>query len=229
MATRDNAWVERTFGKFGWKESAKPRGAIEILGEWERQNIVAITPPLALADGGGRPVKSIRCHRLVAAPLRRALEELADGGLGHLINTFDGCFEPRHTRWDPKRRLSRHSWGIAVDVNARLFPYCSTAKQDRRLVAAFGRQGFAWGGEWRRPDPMHFEMAELPEAKSSISILLDGKKLTTGCLQEGRAVAPVREVAEALGAMVEARLEEGEVEIHSRQTDGGQAPVRGDW
>ena len=219
-AVRDSNWVQRTFGKFAWKDSAKQRGAIEILGEWERQNIVAIRPPLALQAGNGRAIGSIRCHRLIAAPLRRALEELAEAGLGHLINTFDGCFVPRHMLWNPKKPLSRHSWGIAVDVNARLFPYGSAAKQDGRLVAAFEKQGFVWGGRWRTPDPMHFEMVELPDAKAGIAILLDGEKLTTGWLQDGRVVAPAREVAEKLGAMVEARIEEGEVRIYT--------PVRGE-
>jgi len=221
MGPRDTTWVERTFGKFAWRESARRPGAIEMLGEWERQNIAEMTPLLALRDGEGRPVRMIRCHRLMAAPLRAVLEELADDGLGHLVNTFDGCFVPRHMMWDSKRRLSRHSWGIAVDVNARLFPYGSHDKQDRRLIAAFERQGFAWGGEWRTPDPMHFEMVSLPDPKRTVQILLDGEKLATGFLEEGKVMGPVREVAEALGAMVEARLEAGEVVVHS--------PVKGGW
>ena len=212
---RDTAWVESTFGRFAWRESAGQRGAIEILGEWPRHNIVSLAPPMALRDGRGRPLRVIRCHRLIATPLRRVLVELADRELGHLINTFDGCFVARHMSWNPQRPLSRHAWGIAVDVNARLFPFGSQARQDDRLISAFARQGFAWGGDWRTPDPMHFEMVTLPQLDAALDILLDGERLTGGFMHEGRAMAPVREIAEALGATVEARVQEGEVEIHT--------------
>jgi hypothetical protein len=215
---RDTEWVESTFGRFAWRDHATTRGAIEILGEWQRQNIVRFPPPFELRDGRGRPLSVIRCHRLAAPALSRVLSDLNARSLGHLINTFDGCFVPRHMGWDPRRPLSRHAWGIAVDVNARLFPYGSRAKQEARLIAAFARQGFAWGGDWRTPDPMHFELADLVQPARNLTVLLDGEAVVEGFLRDGRAVAPVREIAEALGATVEARIAQGEVEIH---TPGG--------
>jgi len=214
MSPREQSWVEEMFGRFAWREEARRIGLIEILGEWERQNIVSIAPPVALRDGQGRAVELIYCHRRIATPLRRTLGELGEQQLGHLVNTFDGCFVSRHMGWDPKRPLSRHAWGIAVDLNARLFPYGSRKQQDARLVAAFAKQGFCWGGEWGKPDPMHFEMARLTEPEASIQILVDGEHVASGFVQEGRVMAPVREIAEALGAVVEARMKEGEVEIY---------------
>jgi hypothetical protein len=212
---RSTDWVEQHFGKFGWKNDATRPGGIVILGEWERQNIVTLPAPLPLADWRGRPIDEIRCHRLIAVPLRRALEELAREKLGHLLNTFDGCFVPRHMGWDKTRGLSRHTWGIAVDLNARLFPLGSQKKQDARIIAAFARQGFAWGGDWSIPDPMHFEIVDLPELGDCLDILVDGEKVATGFLRDGRAMCPVREVAEALGARVAARVGDGVVEIDS--------------
>jgi hypothetical protein len=32
---------------------------------------------------------------------------------------------------------------------------------DPRVVEAFTSRGFAWGGDWRRPDGMHFELHRL--------------------------------------------------------------------
>jgi hypothetical protein len=215
---RGTDWVESTFGRFAWRDHPATRGAVEILGEWQRKNIISFPPPFELRDGRGRPVSGIRCHRLMAPALRRVLTDLNTRGLVHLINTFDGCFVPRHMGRDPRRPLSRHAWGIAVDVNARLFPYGSRAKQDARLIAAFARQGFTWGGAWRTPDPMHFEIVDLVQPARSLTILLDGEPIADGFLRDGRAVAPVREIAEALGAVVEARIAGGEVEIH---TPGG--------
>lgn len=210
---RRTDWVEQHFGKFGWKDDPARSGAILILGEWERQHIVSLPSPFMIADARGRPAKDIRCHRLIMVPLRRALEELAREKLQHLVNTFDGCFVPRHMSWDKQRGLSRHSWGIAVDLNARLFPLGSRQKQDERLIAAFARQGFAWGGDWQTPDPMHLELIHLPDPSQQLEILVDGEKVATGSLCEGRAMAPVREIAEALGARVVPRIANGLVEI----------------
>jgi hypothetical protein len=217
---RDQQWVEKTFGRFAHKEDPATKGQVLILGEWERQNIVSLAPPFELRDGKGRPISTIRCHRLVAPALTRVLNDLKARALCHLINTFDGCFVPRHMSWDPKRALSRHSWGIAVDVNARLFPYGSQSKQDERLIAALARQGFTWGGEWQQPDPMHFEVVDLAAPVQAISILVDGDKVAEGFLRDDRVVAPVREIAEALGGTVRPRLGTGEVEIETARGGG---------
>jgi len=217
---RDQEWVERTFGTFARRDDPATKGRVLILGEWERQNIVSLTPPFELRDGRGRPISAIRCHRLIAPALTRVLEDLKARALCHLINTFDGCFEPRHMSWDPKRALSRHSWGIAVDANARLFPYGSHSKQDERLIAAFARQGFTWGGEWKEPDPMHFEVVDLAAPPQMIGIFVDGEKVADGLLRDDRVVAPVREIAEALGGKVRLRLGTGEIEIQTAKGGG---------
>ena len=210
---KSGEWVESTFGRFAWKDDPAQRGAVDILGEWERRNIVSMAPPFELRDGRGRPLSAIRCHRLIAPGLTRVLADLKQRELCHLINTFDGCFAPRHMGSDPKRALSRHAWGIAVDVNARVFPYGSEAKQNARLVEAFARQGFAWGGEWRTPDPMHFEVVDLAQPARQIEVFVDGDPVAAAVLHDGKALAPVREIAEALGARVDARIAEGEVHL----------------
>ena len=215
---RSTDWVERTFGRFAWRDHPIKRGMIEILGEWKRHNIISFAPPFELRDARGRRVSVVHCHRLLAPALRRVFADLAARRIEHLVNTFDGCFVARHMGWDPRRSLSRHAWGIAVDINTRLFPFGSAASQDPRLIAAFARQGFTWGGDWRTPDPMHFEAVDVPQSPRHLDILVDGELVASGTLWDGRAVAPVREIAEALGAAVEARLTEGKIEIH---TPGG--------
>ncbi|HWL66491.1 MAG TPA: M15 family metallopeptidase [Actinomycetota bacterium] len=32
---------------------------------------------------------------------------------------------------------------------------------DPRIVEIFAKWGFAWGGHWSTPDPMHFELSRL--------------------------------------------------------------------
>lgn len=66
-------------------------------------------------------------------------------------------------------RLSAHSWGIAVDVNAELGGYWRWAGAPEgaagdwdftlpeALVRAMERRGWIWGGKWHHYDGMHFE------------------------------------------------------------------------
>ena len=67
-------------------------------------------------------------------------------------------------------RLSAHSWGIAIDLNARYGAYWRWQKSPaaesilnlRRsypgeIVKIFEAQGFIWGGKWSHYDFMHFE------------------------------------------------------------------------
>ena len=104
-----------------------------------------------------------RCHRLIVPQLRGALEEIVARELDHLLDEGDygGCWVPRHIGWDASSELSLHAWGIAFDVNVRTNPYGSRPRLDPRLVDVFERYGFNWGGRWRDPDGMHFELARI--------------------------------------------------------------------
>ena len=53
--------------------------------------------------------------------------------------------------------VSHHSWGAALDVNVATNWLGRPPHQDPRLVAAFVRRGFVWGGRFLVPDGMHFE------------------------------------------------------------------------
>ena len=62
---------------------------------------------------------------------------------------------------DPPRALSMHAFGLAVDLNVTSNQLGTEGDMDPRVVEIFERWGFAWGGRWSRPDPMHFELARL--------------------------------------------------------------------
>ncbi len=65
--------------------------------------------------------------------------------------------------------MSRHSFGIALDINPSSNPCCGVTQSCRcyndlitdmpaDFVQAFTSEGFEWGGDWSdHPDPMHFE------------------------------------------------------------------------
>ena len=131
-------------------------GTIAIDQAWVARNIVPVEIP-----GMG----TTRCHRVMAPQLTAALRDVAAAGLyDHLQpRQFGGCFAPRHILFDPRRGLSMHAWGLAIDFNVRDNGYGATPRMDRRIVEIFEAWGFAWGGHWRTPDGMHFELERVVE------------------------------------------------------------------
>ncbi len=72
--------------------------------------------------------------------------------------------------WRPiahTERLSAHSFGVAIDLNAKINGYWQWNKGEDPLtlrkdfpdevVKVFERHGFIWGGKWAEYDIMHFE------------------------------------------------------------------------
>lgn len=139
--------IEEIFGKF--KYESRSDGSIKITDDWAKENITK----LKLGKW------TLWCHKAIVPQLKKVYEILDKQGL---TDEFDlshggGCYVPRHKSWNPRRGLSLHSWGIAIDINPKLYPYGSASKPSDELISAFEKCGFAWGGDWRTPDPMHFE------------------------------------------------------------------------
>jgi len=214
------SWIEEHFGKFDWRDDTKKRGAIVMDEGWVSQHIIRIDSPFPMSDAAGHSITRIPCHKLVADQLEAVLVELRDNALTHLINTFDGCWTARHMSWNPGRALSHHSWGIAVDVNTRRFPYGSKDKQDSRLIGAFRRHGLEWGGNWSAPDPMHFEVVALPLPgdMDGMKIVVNDKLVSScGRLVDGVAEGPLGPVALALGAAVTIHAEQRKIYVYGAQ------------
>ncbi|WP_379143752.1 M15 family metallopeptidase [Paenibacillus sp. sgz500992] len=117
------------------------------------------------------------------------------------------------------------SWDMNRDGDSDKVP-------DWQEVAEVAKQlGFEWGGDWTSfKDYPHLQMtfglttaqllagkrpteqqvqealakisANEPAEEQGITIMLNGRKLTTGLVENGTTYAPVRAVAEALGAKV---------------------------
>lgn len=142
------------FGEFPVQPS--PSGAFTIHPDWVGSHIRTESVPI---------LGNVRCHKKLFRQLRGALGELRDKDLGHLIrpDEYAGCYNPRFTAQPPGTRLSRHSWGIALDVNTEDNGFGQEPHQDRRLVRIMRKWGFVWGGKWLTPDGMHFEWGRFPD------------------------------------------------------------------
>ncbi len=76
-----------------------------------------------------------------------------------LIETMDGTYVTRHVNWDPNKGLSNHSWGTAIDINARdHFRYVDSPSDPNLILweKAFKPAGFSWGNRYN--DSMHYEL-----------------------------------------------------------------------
>jgi hypothetical protein len=134
------AQVKARFGEFALPSLRRGRPD----PAWVRANVVTRRLPIL-----GR----VRCHRLVIGDLGKAMADLQRHGLHGLVSAGafrreGGCWSPRLVRDARGGRLSRHAWGIAVELEVT---------PDERLIRTMAEHGFVWGGSFAHPDVTHFE------------------------------------------------------------------------
>ena len=151
------ALVKEMFGDFQIKERDGVWITTEL--EWREENI----------QNKRMPILGItRCHRLMWEPLEGALNQILQEGLEEYLSIEEwrssgGCYAPRRiNRFDAGGSISRHAWGIAIDINTK-------SSYPPRVVEIFNDWGFAWGGTWTSPDEMHFELRDLSASVSKTS------------------------------------------------------------
>lgn len=106
-----------------------------------------------------------RCHVAIVDDLSAALAEVAAAGLAGAIdvanaNAYGGCYAPRYSRISGY--LSRHTYAMAFDTNTVANCQGCRPRMHCDVVRIFRRHGFAWGGNFRRADGMHFEWVGSP-------------------------------------------------------------------
>lgn len=108
------------------------------------------------------------CHRAVVGDIQAALTEIAAAGLSFAVdlgntNTYGGCWNPRFARVSGTiGSVSRHAWGMALDMNTVANAQGRVPQMDCRVVRIFRKHNFAWGGNFLVPDGMHFEWVGEP-------------------------------------------------------------------
>ena len=129
-------------------------GFIKPEQAWVDSNITTATVPI---------IGEVTCHRLMIPQLQAALSEIEGRGLGGELRPGDygGCYVPRFIDRNPDLPLSMHAFGLAVDFNVSTNQLGTEGDMNPEIVEIFERWGFVWGGDWSRPDPMHFELGSL--------------------------------------------------------------------
>lgn len=135
---------------------------------WEALILRTIKLPRPLKYGDSTlEVKTLRVHRRLVSAFSAAFEALDQAGLFPAIGNISGAYCWRMQRRSTGSR-SRHSWAIAVDLDAVRNPFLALVPRvDGRAREIMRAHGFAWGGAtiwggdfpWGRRDPMHWEWA----------------------------------------------------------------------
>ena len=134
------------FGEFAFRDL--PGRDIQAGVSWIEEHVADQRIPVI-----GRVI----CHEDIIQPLVDVMEDLQANGLAGEIDPdlYGGCWSPR--RINKNANLSRHAWGIAIDVNVDFDEPGGGPIPSQGVIEAFERHGFRWGGDYPMPDNHHFE------------------------------------------------------------------------
>ncbi len=160
---------QKAFGKFKFEADPTPDNPerIKVTDNWANQNIGRVVIPQLIGVPGAPSSGGVWFFNAAHDQLRSLWQAWEDEGLlDHVVN-WAGSYVPRFVR-GKRPALSNHAFGTAFDINTRqnaLGAIPAVAGKHgsvRELVPLANEHGFYWGGHFRRrPDGMHFEIAEL--------------------------------------------------------------------
>jgi hypothetical protein len=113
--------------------------------------------------------QKVRVHKRLQEPLQQVEAHVRKAmgrrpGLAKYLRALGGGYNPRLIAGTTRK--SAHTYGIALDLNARFGHYWRWDKPNLRrwrnevpgaIVDAFEASGFIWGGRWYHYDTLHFE------------------------------------------------------------------------
>ncbi|MDD2487443.1 MAG: M15 family metallopeptidase [Candidatus Gracilibacteria bacterium] len=157
-------------GKFSDAEFSK------ILCGSENISKELMKPQMVEVDFLGRKVE---VHKFIATRLLQAQDEiLRDPEASQYFIKSVGGYNFRNAKkpgGGEYDSLSKHAYGLAIDINPGENPYLSGNSDDskymkcaipRSFVDIMKNNGFNWGGDWKNSyDAMHFEFSNLEELK----------------------------------------------------------------
>lgn len=184
-------WAEicdsSNFGDFEFEANPTENSGrgIKILGSWVQDNIISVNIPQLVGVNRGNfsdriePFTTKNCtiqfHKNGKQQLIKLWEEWESAGVIDRVLTFSAGFVARYSSSN-KTILSRHSWGIAFDLNVEwngqgvIPPLINEKGCVRELVEIANNNGFYWGGHFEGKskstgklfvDGMHFELGKI--------------------------------------------------------------------
>ncbi len=139
-------------------------------GDPTKQTILTLPYPMRIGWDTSKTVTKISCHKLAAPKFEAVFKDILDHyGLPEIqrlgIDLYFGCLNVRLQRGS-KTKWSRHSWGIAIDLDANRnglktkWKAAQFSKPEYKpMVDIFHKHGFIGYGPDRNYDAMHWELA----------------------------------------------------------------------
>lgn len=138
-------------------------------GDPDNLTTIELPYPMRIAWDTTKTVSKIQCHKLIADKLLNVFKDLLTSyGYNEInrlgIDLFGGCVNVRLQRGS-KTKWSRHSWGIAIDLDPARNTLKESAKTARfarpeynAMNDIFYKHGFLGLGREKNYDWMHFEI-----------------------------------------------------------------------
>ncbi len=70
------------------------------------------------------------------------------------LDNYGGCYNYRKSRG--YEEYSDHAWGMAIDYLPQFGAMGVKPTIPKKIIQIFEKRGFIWGGDWKRPDGMHW-------------------------------------------------------------------------
>jgi len=159
-------------GKVRWKPADDGSRRIFFPDHWDSQHIASVyVQELDGIETYGDISFSghVLFHEDYLSQLEAAFRAVWEEGLLDRILFWGGSFNPR-LMTGRSDKISMHALGLAFDINPQynVFGKPPVPKGHKgsvvELVPVLKRFGFSWGGSWRNPDGMHFEVERKLEA-----------------------------------------------------------------
>lgn len=140
-------------------------------GDPTKLTILTLPYPMRIAWDLSKTVTKIQCHKLIALKLNGVFEDiLGYYGIEKIkalgIDLYGGCVNVRLMRGS-KTKWSRHSWGIAIDLDPARNglkvkkPLAQFSKKEyTAMIDIFYKWGFISYGREKDFDWMHMEINE---------------------------------------------------------------------
>lgn len=143
----------------------------------------------------------------VYAPAAAAFEGLINDlvNLGYQPQSSGG-FNYRNIRGGSG--LSQHAFGTAIDLNAMTNALGQKATDIPQAAELARKWGLEWGGNWKRPDPMHFEYQGMDTGAQNVAAADPQQQWIAGLWRHAQAASQKTGVDPRL-IMAQAALETG--------------------
>jgi len=126
----------------------------------DEKQLISVPAPCPMKFEG-KTVKKLRCHKLIADALCRALAAAYES-CPEVVSVYDGIYNCRNIAGSTKK--SCHARGIAIDIdagqNGAKTPWPKKAEMPLIVMEEFAKEGFLPGGAFWGKDAMHMQATQ---------------------------------------------------------------------